>query len=102
MNIKWICIVAGVMALLAILPSWPYSYYQILRLVLFVSSLVVAYSFYNSKQQGWALAFGAIAFLFNPIFPVFLNRSTWSGIDLITGIIYFLASNLVKINHENV
>lgn len=80
------------MAILAILPSWPYTYYQLLRWLVFIAALVVAYGFYKSKLQGWALTFGAITLLFNPIFPIYLNRSVWAGIDLITGIVFFLAA----------
>ncbi len=91
MNIKYFCIIAGTMAILAILP-WPYAYYQLLRWVIFISAAIIAYGFNKSKLLGWALAFGVIAFLFNPLFPIYLNRSTWSGIDLVTGIIFFMAA----------
>lgn len=88
---------AGFMALLAILP-WAYGYYQLLRIVLFVVAAIVAYGFYRSKLSGWALAFGAICFLFNPIFPVYMARASWTGIDVIVSILFFIASGSVRNN----
>jgi len=91
MNIKWLCVASGVILILAIVPTWPYSYYILLRWAIFISSIIVAAGFYNSKITGWALVFGAIAFLFNPIFPVYLNRQTWTPIDLVSAILFFIA-----------
>ncbi|HVT01120.1 MAG TPA: DUF6804 family protein [Patescibacteria group bacterium] len=91
MNIKWLCIASGIILILAIIPTWPYSYYVLLRWAIFISSLIVAYGFYISKVTGWALVFGAIAFLFNPIFPVYLTRQTWAPIDLISAVLFFIA-----------
>lgn len=92
MNIKWLCIASGVILLLAIIPTWPYEYYILLRWVIFASSILVAYSFYKSKLTGWALVFGAIAYLFNPIFPIFLSRQMWTPIDLISAVLFFIAA----------
>jgi len=95
MNIKWLCIISGVMGFLAIFP-WGYGYYQLLRIVLCISSVIVAYGFYKSHLSGWAMAFGAIAILFNPIFPIYMTRSSWSGIDVVVGIIFLIASQASK------
>lgn len=96
MSARWLCIIAGTVLLLGILPSWPYAYYQILRLVVTIISAIVAYRFYKVGLQGWALAVGAIAVLFNPIYPIYLNRSAWTGIDLIAGMAMLIASGKVK------
>ncbi len=92
MNMKGLCVVSGIVLLLAILPTWPYSYYILLRWFIFVASIIVAYGFYKSKLTGWALVFGAVAFLFNPLFPVYLNRNTWTPIDFVAAILFFLAA----------
>lgn len=98
MNIKWVCVIAGAMAILAILPL-PSAYYQLLRWVIFVSGATASYRFYESNLQGWALAFGAIALIFNPIFPVYLyQKSLWTGIDLVTGLFFLVSSQ--KFNKE--
>jgi len=72
-------IVAVVMLLLALVPVPPPhdGYHQFLRLVVsFVAGFgcVVAY---NAQRNGWVVAFGLIALLFNPVFPVEFNQTDW-------------------------
>ena len=96
MNIKLLCIASGVLLLLAIPSIWPYDFYILLRWFISISSIIVAYGFYKSKLTGWTFVFGAIAFLFNPLIPIYLNKSSWVGIDLICAILFFLAAYSVK------
>lgn len=101
MNIKWISIIAGVLLILAIPTGWPYDFYIILRWVISVSSAIVAYGFYKSKLQAWTFVFGALVFLFNPILPVYLSKSSWVLIDLIAAILFFIAAYSYKKIHEH-
>ena len=96
MNMKIICIICGILLLLAIPSWWPYGFYTLLRLVICVVSLYVAYSFYKSKLTGWTFVFGAIAVLFNPLFPIYLDKSSWVGIDFISAILFFVSAYSVK------
>ena len=98
MNIKWLSIISGVLLLLGILNIWPYGYYTILRWVVSGTSIFNAVGFSKSKMTGWVLVFGALAFLFNPIFPVYLNKSSWVGIDLITAVLFFISAYSIKEN----
>ena len=93
MNIKQISIIAGVLLIVAI-PSgfWTDGYYILLRWIVAGSALIFAYGFYKSNITHWALVFGSVAFLFNPIFPVYLDKQTWVIIDLITAMLFFLIS----------
>lgn len=96
MNIKWLSVVVGVLLLLGILNGWPYDYYILLRWIVCGVAIFNAIGFSKSKLTGWVLVFGALAFLFNPIFPVYLNKSSWVGIDLISVIAFFLAAFSAK------
>ena len=96
MNIKWLSIASGVLLLLGILNGWPYGYYTILRWVVCGTAIFNAIGFSKSKLTGWVLVFGALAFLFNPLLPVYLNKSSWVGIDLISAILFFLAAYSIK------
>lgn len=96
MNIKRLSITSGVLLLLGILNVWPYGYYTILRWVICVVAIFNAVGFSKSKLTGWVLVFVALAFLFNPLFPVYLNKSSWVGIDLISAIIFFLSAYSIK------
>lgn len=92
MNIKGLAIISSILLLLGIPSGWPYNYYVLLRFTIFLSSIIFAYGFYKSKLTGWALVFGVIAFLFNPIIPIYLNKSHWILIDLTSAILFFLAA----------
>jgi hypothetical protein len=97
MNIKQVSIIAGVLLILAI-PSgfWPYGYYVLLRWIITGSALLLAYSFYESRITHWALVFSGVAFLFNPILPIYLDKQTWVIIDLIIAITFFVSSGAIE------
>lgn len=87
---KNVCIAAGILLLLAML-TLPYSYYPFLRWVIFLISIYTAHSFYSNKLPAWALIFGAVAFLFNPLLPVYLSKASWIPLDFICSILFFIA-----------
>ena len=88
---KWLCIISGLLLLLAIPSGWPYDFYILLRWVIFISSIIVAWGFHKSKFTAWAFVFGSVAFLFNPIIPIHLSKSIWVLIDFISVTLFFLA-----------
>ena len=77
--------------------SWPYAYYQILKILVFC---VVIYYFYmgnkNHKHLPAPLVALALAILFNPIAPIYLSRSTWSFLNIICGVYFLVVSNFLK------
>ncbi len=89
MSLKKPSIIAGILLLLAIPPVWPYGYYIFLRWVIFAISFLIAYRLSKIDLNYWVLAFGVIAFLFNPIFPIYLSKSIWVVIDLVSAFIFF-------------
>lgn len=81
---KIMCWVVGAALLLA-LARWPYAYYTALRIVVTLSSAILAY-YAISQGPRWAVwMFIAIAIVFNPIFPLHLGRAVWRPIDIICG-----------------
>ena len=92
----WFTILAGVMLLLAVLPIWPYGYFQLLRWVVALVALYNAYLAYESKQNGWVFIMGAIVILFNPLDSFHFEKGTWAVFNLIGAIIMF--SSVGKIN----
>ena len=96
MNIRWPSTVSGVFLLLGILNGWPYAYYILLRWIICGAAIFNAVGFYKSKLTGWVLVFGALAFIFNPILPIYLDKSSWVGIDLISAFIFFGSVYTIK------
>lgn len=96
MDLKSQCIIAAILLVLAIPPGWPYGFYQFLRLTIFITAAIVAWGFYNSKLTPWAWVFGSVAFLFNPLIPIHLDKSSWVPIDFMAAMLFFLAAYSVK------
>ena len=63
-----------------------YALYTILRIWMFIFSLVLAYSYYKIKQKFHLYIFVFIAILFNPIIKISFNKNSWQVIDIIIGI----------------
>jgi hypothetical protein len=85
------CIVAATVLFLA-LGSWPYGYYQLLRLVVCGASIYVSFTAYN-WQKTWAVwLFGLVAILFNPLIPIHFSREVWKLIDVLCGFMFVAAT----------
>ena len=76
--------------LLAALLPWPYGYYDLLRLAVFVVSAWIAYAQWRHDDgvSGWVVAFGAAALLFNPFMPIHLTREIWSVLNIGTAMLF--------------
>ena len=84
-------IVTGLL-LFAVLPL-PYVYYQLLRIVVTLIAAVNAYKFYEDNQMAWVLVFGIIALIWNPIFPIYMDKSAWMVLDIIGAGIFFFGGS---------
>ncbi len=96
---NWFKILA-ILFLLGALANNPYVYYQFLRWLILVIGAYSAYSAYKLGKKAWTWIFGAIAILFNPIIPFYLQRNTWQLIDIIVAVIFFV-SLLYKYERKN-
>ena len=73
--------------LFAIFPL-PYGYYQLLRIVVSISSGISAFVAYEDNNQGLAIIFALVLILFNPFIPIYLSKEIWIPIDIIVGIFF--------------
>lgn len=94
----WLFIIPATFLLIGI-ADLPIGYYTFLRIVVCLSSSVIAYGCYSREKKinfGAAL-FGVIALLFNPIIPVYLqNKEIWTVIDIISAISFVGAGIYLK------
>lgn len=95
MKIKPILFISGLFLILAVLPL-PYVYYQFLRIFIFFSAGFVSFKFFEQKFMPWVLIFGTIAMIFNPIAPIYLDKSSWVVIDFISALLFFLATRSLR------
>jgi hypothetical protein len=84
--------ISAVFLLLAIPPIWPYGYYTLLRLVVCVSSVYVAWQIREAKKPVQFCVITVIALLFNPIIPVHLEKEVWVVLDLVAAAILLILS----------
>lgn len=95
-------LISGVMLLLAV-GKHPYSYYAILRWIVSGSSLYSGWVLSKLQSHNWAWFFFMVGILFNPIFPVYLDRSTWQVIDIIIAAVFAISLSIKnKIYEKNI
>jgi hypothetical protein len=90
-------VIAAVM-LVGAFGSWPYGYYQALRVVTFIVAIVFAVHGYTNGRTWSAWVFGFIAVIFNPVLPLRLSRGSWQPIDLIVAALFVVAAAAMPTN----
>jgi hypothetical protein len=88
--------IAALFLFAALLDGWPYGFFTLLRFVVFAATAYVAWMAYEQQKEKWIWIFGFLAVLFNPFFPIYLNRNLWSIIDLATGLLLIVSVFLLK------
>lgn len=88
-------VVAIVMLVLSFAPM-PIGYYTLLRIVVCGAA---AYLAYESGNGPWRWIWGAIAIVFNPIFPLYLGRDIWRVVDAL--VIIVLSVSLLREGRRN-
>ena len=89
--------IAILMLLLAIPTGlWPYGYYMLLRWVVVGAALFVLWVACKLKRKIWIGLMAITAILFNPIFPIYLDKETWVVIDFIVAGIFLVSIFKVK------
>src|SRR5690606_26448402 len=69
---------------IALVPTLPYGYYSVMRWVVCAACAWLALSSYRNGREEWAWAWGVVAGIYNPIFPVHANREIWSIVNVVT------------------
>lgn len=87
--------VSAAMLLIAILPL-PYGYYMLLRWLVSLSAIFLAWVANELGKKYWLSLMAIIALLFNPLIPIHLSKGTWTVIDLIVAILFFLSIKKIK------
>ena len=88
---KLLFLIPGIFLCIVPFFKFPYGIYTLLRIVVTLSSAFIIYDNYKKINivSPTIVVFSIILIVFNPIFPIRLNRELWLPIDLITAAIYF-------------
>ena len=86
---KHILLLLAALLLLCFAPM-PYGYYQLIRFIMMVAFAMMAYKYYEEKQSAWAVTFGSLALLFQPLLKVALGRTIWNIVDVAVAILLII------------
>jgi hypothetical protein len=81
--------IAAVALLIAIVPIWPYFFYQFLKLVVFGAAAHSVYVYHKEKDTKWMIIMIVIAIIFNPINPLYFGSLLWSVADFVVAGVFF-------------
>ena len=81
--------------LLGAIAEWPYGYYILLRWITCITSILVVFQAFEKNIDWTKVVFIVIAILFNPLAPIYLSRSIWIPLDIITAIIFIYAIRII-------
>ena len=84
--VRYLYLIFTALLLLCLAPM-PYGYYQLVRFVAMVAFAIMAWKYYEQKQEGWAITFGALALLFQPFVKIALGRTLWNIVDITVAIL---------------
>lgn len=87
-------IIASILLFVA-LSKQPYFYYSLLRVCIFLTGVYGVHLSYKFEIDKWIWIFGAITLIFNPIFPIYLDRGLWAVIDVATAIVLLASINYI-------
>lgn len=86
--LSYLSMVCAAILFLAVL-NLPIEYYKFLRIAISVGGIIIAISSLMNSLK--VLIFLLIVYIFNPIFPLYLQDKTlWIPIDILCGLIFLL------------
>lgn len=94
-------ILARIIAIIFLLVAYtnqPISFYYFLRFIICAVAIYSAYFSFKTKQTIWIWLMSAIAILFNPLFPIYLERDLWEIYDAIAILILLLSIPSLRLN----
>lgn len=89
----------SVFTLMLALLDQEYGFYIFLRWIVCITAVVSAYEVRN-RGKFWLLVFVFIGILFNPITPIYLNKTVWRIIDIATAVTLAIAELLNTISKD--
>mgnify|MGYP000938867514 FL=1 len=81
--------IATITLLIAVIPVWPYFFYQALKLVIFGAAAFSVYLYHKEKNKKWMLVMIGIAIVFNPINPLYFGHFIWSIVDIVVAVLFY-------------
>lgn len=77
-----------------------YGYYVFLRWITSGAAVLTSIQLHRANHAGPAFGFAGLAVLFNPIFPIYLSRSTWSVLDIGTALAFAWSAGTLGVRKQ--
>jgi hypothetical protein len=77
----------------------PYGYYTFVRWVVFGSGTYAAWQLLATRNGGTAWLCFILAMMFNPFFPVHLEREMWRGVDIAAAAVFVYSAVILRRTH---
>jgi hypothetical protein len=81
--------IAAIALLIAVVPIWPYFFYQFLKIAVFGAAVFSVYLYHKEKDIKWMIVMIIVAIIFNPINPLYFGHFLWSIADSIVAFLFF-------------
>ncbi len=93
-------IVVMLLLFIAIFPIEEYGYYILLRWIVCLTAIYIAYFSYEAEKIYWSWTMGIIALIFNPLIPFHLGKDIWVVVDFIAAIVFGINIFIFKRNNK--
>lgn len=84
-TIQKIQLVGAIVLMLCIFPM-PYGFYTIIRVIITIISVYLAYTYQKQAKRELAISFITIAFIFQPFIKLVLGREIWLILDILVAV----------------
>lgn len=100
--VRHIWLLMAIMLLICLF-DMPYGYYQLLRFVAMVVFGVSTFAYVYKQNSKLMIVMGALALLFQPLFPIALGRTMWNIVDVVVAIflLYLWYNEVLNSNKES-
>lgn len=89
--------ITALLLLVGALASLPYGYFQALRVVVCTCAAYFAcVMFASDGHSRWMGVMIVVAIVFNPFLPIYMPRSMWQVVDIVTAIVVVMTSFALK------
>ncbi|WP_100809850.1 MULTISPECIES: DUF6804 family protein [unclassified Microbacterium] len=87
-------------ALLSGIPLLQADWYLLIRFIVAIMALIVAWYALQGAQWWWTIVFFAVAIVWNPVFPVPTDGPWWIVAHLVVAALFAVAGAAVRVRRE--
>lgn len=71
----------------------------VIRFVVAILALIVAWFALQARQWWWTIVFVAVAVIWNPVYPFEFEGPLWVGAQIVGAVLFIAAGALIKTEH---